>query len=218
VKGDTSLGFLHRYVPARAAEPSGTTLLLLHGTGGDENSLIPLGEALMSHAALLSPRGKVSENGAPRFFRRIREGVFDLEDLAVRTDELAEFVQAAAGAYQFGLDRVVAVGFSNGANIAGSLLLRRSGLLRRAILLSPMVPFEPDQTPNLQGTSVFIGAGRADQMVPAEQTERLATLLREAGADVTVHWEETGHTISPGEFKASQQWLREAAENRNRSS
>jgi phospholipase/carboxylesterase len=158
----------------------------------------------------------VSENGAPRFFRRIREGVFDLEDLATRTDELAEFVEAAASTYGFGVDRLVAAGFSNGANIAGSLLLRRPGLVRHAILLSPMVPFEPEQAPNLRGTSVFIGAGRADQMVPAEQTERLATLLRNAGADVTLHWEETGHTISPGEVRASQRWLAEAGQTRNK--
>lgn len=219
MKSHTPLAFAHRYVPSRTADPTtGTTLLLLHGTGGDENTLVPLGEALLPGAALLSPRGKVSENGAPRFFRRIREGVFDLEDLAVRTDELAEFVQAAASVYEFDLDRVVAVGFSNGANIAGSLLLRRPGLVKRAILLSPMVPFEPDQTPNLRGTSVFIGAGRADQMVPTEQTERLGTLLREAGADVTLHWEETGHTISPGEFKAAQRWLLEAEAIRKKSS
>jgi phospholipase/carboxylesterase len=219
MKSHTSLRFVHRYVPPRTAEPAtGTTLLLLHGTGGDENTLIPLGEALLPGAALLSPRGKVSENGAPRFFRRIREGVFDLEDLAVRTDELAEFVEAAASAYGFDVGRVVAAGFSNGANIAGSLLLRRPGRVSRAILLSPMVPFEPEQTPNLRGTSVFIGAGRADHMVPVAQTDRLATLLREAGAEVTIYWDDAGHTITPGEFKAAQQWLVKPEETRNRPS
>jgi predicted esterase len=182
VSGD-ALGFVHRYMPpAAGAEPSGsTTLLLLHGTGGDEDDLIPLGRALLPGAGLLSPRGKVLERGMPRFFRRLAEGVFDQEDLARRTDELAEFVAAAAATYNLRRDGIVAVGFSNGANIAASLLLRRPGVLRGAVLLSPMVPFEPSPLPDLSGTVVFIGAGRADAMVPRAQTERLAELLRGGG-------------------------------------
>ena len=208
VSGD-ALGFVHRYIPpTRGAElAGGVTLLLLHGTGGDEDNLISLGRMLLPGAALLSPRGKVNEGGALRFFRRIREGVFDQEDLKVRTEELAKFVEGAADTYALDRQRLVAVGFSNGANIAASLLLRRPGLVRRAVLLSPMVPFEPDPLPKLKGTSVFVGAGRADTMVPAAQTERLVSLLRDAGADVTVHWEAGGHAIAPAEISAVQKWL-----------
>lgn len=207
---DATLGFVHRYVPATAnAEAAGrTTLLLLHGTGGDEDNLIWLGRTLLPGAALLSPRGKVDEGGALRFFRRIREGVFDQKDLALRTEELAKFVEDAVKSYGLDAKNIVAVGFSNGANIAGSLLLRRPGLVRRAILLSPMVPFEPEPPPDLRGTAVFIGAGRADTMVPAPQTERLASLVGECGADVQIHWEPGGHTIAGGAIKAAQEWLK----------
>jgi predicted esterase len=185
VSGD-ALGFIHRYLPPTAgAELAGsTTLLLLHGTGGDEEDLIPLGRALLPGAGMLSPRGKVLERGAPRFFKRLAEGVFDQEDLARRTAELAEFIEAAAKAYRLDRQAIVAVGFSNGANIAASLLLRSPGLLRRAVLLSPMVPFEPGGSPALTGTSVFIGAGRADPIVPVAQAERFAEALRQAGASV----------------------------------
>jgi predicted esterase len=181
--------------------------LLLHGTGGDEGDLIPLGRALLPGAGMLSPRGKVLERGAPRFFRRLAEGVFDQEDLARRTEELAQFIAAAARTYELDRDGIVAVGFSNGANIAASLLLRRPGVLRGAVLLSPMVPFEPDARPDLTGTSVFIGAGRADSIAPPEQAERLADLLRQAGAAVTVHWEPGGHAVTEREVDAARQWL-----------
>lgn len=208
VSGD-ELGFIHRYIPraANAELTRSTTLLLLHGTGGDEDNLVSLGRTLLPGAALLSPRGKVNEGGALRFFRRIREGVFDQKDLALRTEELAQFVEAATETYGLDPSGIVAVGFSNGANIAGSLLLRRPGLIRRAVLLSPMIPFEPEPLPDLTGTSVFIGAGRADTMVPAAQTELLAELLRESGVDVTIQWEAGGHAIAPGEIKAAQEWL-----------
>ncbi len=208
VSGD-ALGFVHRYVPPEAgAEPAGgTTLLLLHGTGGDENDLLPLGRGLLPGAGMLSPRGRVLERGAPRFFRRLAEGVFDQEDLARRTNELAEFIVSAATAYALDRDGIVAVGFSNGANIAASLLLRRPGLLRGAVLLSPMLPYEPDALPDLSGTSVFIGAGRTDPIAPAEQVERLATVLRQTGADVTVHWQSAGHTITKDELDAAHRWM-----------
>ena len=207
--GGDALGFVHRYVPpaARAESAGSTTLLLLHGTGGDEDDLIPLGRALLPGAGLLSPRGKVLENGAPRFFRRIAEGVFDLEDLAQRTDELAEFITSAVRTYGLDPTGIVAVGFSNGANIASSLLLRHPGLLRGAVLLSPMVPFEPDSRPDLAGTSVFIGAGRADSISPPAQAERLAVVLGESGADVTVHWEPGGHALTKAEVDAAGRWL-----------
>jgi predicted esterase len=143
--------------------------------------------------------------GAPRFFRRLAEGVFDQEDLARRTDELADFVAAAAATYGFAPGGVVAVGFSNGANVAASMLLRRPGVLRGAVLLSPMVPFEPDTLPDLAGTAVFIGAGRADPIAPPAQAERLAELLRRAGAEVTLHVTPGGHVITGGEVDAARQ-------------
>lgn len=204
-----ALGFTHRYLPpAAGAELAGsTTLLLLHGTGGDEEDLIPLGRALLPGAGMLSPRGKVLEHGAPRFFRRLAEGVFDQEDLARRTNELAEFIDGAAATYQLDREGIIAVGFSNGANIAASLLLRRPGALRGAVLLSPMVPFEADVLPDLTGTAVFIGAGRGDRMVPPAETERLAKMLREAGADVALHWEAGGHGVTASEVEAAAQWI-----------
>jgi predicted esterase len=162
---------------------------------------------LLPGAGLLSPRGKVLERGMPRFFRRLAEGVFDQEDLARRTDELADFVGAAATTYNLRRDGIIAVGFSNGANIATSLLLRRPGVLRGAVLVSPMVPFEPSAPAELAGTSVFIGAGRSDTMVSQSQVVRLAEILREGGAEVTLHWEPGGHEISPGVVSAAQEWL-----------
>lgn len=208
VSGD-ALDFVHRYIPpSRNGELAGsTTLLLLHGTGGDENDLIPLGRALLPGAAMLSPRGKVTEQGAARFFRRIAAGVFDQEDLKLRTEELADFVEAAKRTYELDPHGVVAVGFSNGANIASSILLRRPGVLRGAVLLSPMVPFEPETLPELSGTSVFIGAGRNDPMVKQEEVERLAAMLRDAGADVTVHWQPGGHTVTADELEAARDWI-----------
>lgn len=200
------LDFAHRFVPGSGANAA-TTLLLLHGTGGDEESLLPLGRALVPGAALLSPRGQVNEAGALRFFRRLREGVFDQADLAKRTDDLAEFIRSAAARYGFDLSGVTAAGFSNGANIAGSLLLKHPGLVRRAVLLAPMVPFEPEPLPQLEGTSVFIGAGRSDSMVPPALTERLAELLRESGATVAIHWDAGGHAITPAEVSAAADWL-----------
>lgn len=216
VSGD-ALGFVHRYSPptAGAERAGGTTLLLLHGTGGDEEDLLPLGRSLLPGAGMLSPRGKVLERGAARFFRRLAEGVFDEEDLARRTEELAGFVEAAATTYRLDRDRLVAVGFSNGANIAASMLLRRPGLLRGAVLLSPMVPFEPATLPSLSGTTVFIGAGRADAIAPLAQAERLAELLRSAGADVTLHVAEGGHEVSDDELEAARQWLARSAAGRD---
>lgn len=183
------------------------TLLLLHGTGGDENDLLPLGRMLREEANLLSPRGKILENGAPRFFRRLAEGVFDHEDLINRTHELAAFVEAAVLEYGLDPERVFAAGFSNGANIAASLLLLHPGLLAGAILLRAMAPFEPETTPDLSGTPVYLAAGRSDPMIPAESTERLAELLRSAGAKVTLEWQPGGHGINRAEIEAAHEWL-----------
>ena len=202
---EESLGFIHRFVPAQT--PDALTLLLLHGTGGDENDLLPIGRMLDERAALLSPRGKVLEHGMPRFFRRLAEGVFDQQDLMERTQELAEFVKRAVDEYDIDQRRLFAAGFSNGANIAASLLLTYPRLLSGAILLRAMVPFEPNRTPDLSGIPVYLAAGRSDQMVPPERTERLAQVLRDAGADVTLDWQPGGHGIGPVEIQAARNWF-----------
>lgn len=198
--------FIHRFIPASGNDAT-PTLLLLHGTGGNENDLLPLGRALAPQAALLAPRGRVLENGMPRFFRRLAEGVFDLEDLTARTHELADFVAAASTLYRFDPARVVAVGFSNGANVAASTLLLRPRALAGAVLFRPMVPLVPEKRPDLTGVPVLIGAGRLDPIATPGHTERLATLLRESGAEVTVHWQPAGHTITEAEVAAARAWL-----------
>lgn len=196
--------FIHEYRPGT----SGETLLLLHGTGGNEHSLLPLGPLLLPGAGLLSPRGQVLEGGTmPRFFRRLAEGVFDHEDLVRRTGDLAEFIGRAAVEHHFDPRQVTAVGFSNGANIAASLLLLRPGLLARAVLLRAMVPFELERPVEIPGTPVWLGAGRRDPIVPAENVERLARMLGQAGARVTLDWRPGGHELAPGEVKAVSEWL-----------
>jgi phospholipase/carboxylesterase len=199
------LGFTHRFIPGDVGNP--ITLLVLHGTGANENDLIPLGQQLAPGAAILSPRGKVLEGGMPRFFRRMAEGVFDLEDLHARTHELADFVERAAGHYGFDRNGLVAVGYSNGANIAGSLLLSYPGLLRAAVLLRAMIPFEPSPVPNLYGTPVFIASATADQMIPADHAERLGGMLAEAGAEIDQRWREAGHGLTMPEIEAAREWL-----------
>jgi predicted esterase len=201
---EQDLGFVHRWVPGRG---STLTALVLHGTGGDESDLLPLGAAVAPGAALLSPRGKVRENGAPRFFKRVALGVFDQADLAARTDELVMFVQRAAVAYGFDPTRIVAVGYSNGANIASSAFLRHPGIFARAVLFRPMVPFVPDPPPLLNGMPVYIAAGRVDPIVPRENTEELIRVLDTAGAHVTVRWEEAGHALTSGEVQGAADWL-----------
>ncbi len=199
------LDFVHRFVPAE--EPGAPTLLLLHGTGGNEDDLLPLGRMIDDRAALLSPRGKVLEHGMPRFFRRLAEGVFDHEDLVNRTHELAGFIKQATGEYDLNPGRLYAMGFSNGANIAASLLLLHPGLLAGAVLLRAMTPFEPETPPDLSGKPVYLAAGRSDQIVPPEDTERLAELLREAGAEVRLDWQPGGHGIGRAEVEAAQSWF-----------
>ncbi len=199
------LGFAHRFLPAE--DGSGVTLLVLHGTGGTEEDLIPLGKELAPTAAILSPRGKVSEFGAPRFFRRLAEGVFDHEDLVFRTHELAEFVEAASEEYGFDRSKLVAAGYSNGANIAASVVLLHPGLLRAAVLFRAMVPFEPEVTPDLSGMPVFMASGRRDQMIPPDNSQRLADILREAGAEVDLRWRNTGHGLTYEEVAEAKEWL-----------
>ena len=196
--------FIHQFVPGASSR----TLLLLHGTGGNERDLIALGRDLDPNAALLSPRGKVFENGMPRFFRRLAEGVFDLEDLKHRTNELADFVAAAAQHYGFASDNLVAVGYSNGANIAASMLLLRPETLPTAILFRAMVPLHPETEPNLSSVRVWIGAGTNDPIIPMSETNALAELLRNAGADVTIRYFQAGHELTMADVESVREWLR----------
>jgi predicted esterase len=195
--------FIYEFVPGGSSR----TLLLLHGTGGNERDLIPLGRELDPNAALISPRGKVLENGMPRFFRRLAEGVFDLEDLKYRTNELADFVTSAAQHYGFATDQLVAVGYSNGANIAASLLLLRPEILRAAILFRAMVPLVPNKLPDLSSVRVWIGAGDQDPIIPVSETKRLADLLRRAGADVTIRFFNAGHGLTNEDVEAARHCL-----------
>ena len=197
------LDFVHQFIPGS----SDRTLLLLHGTGGNEDQLVPLGRELNPTAALLSPRGKVLENGHARFFRRLAEGVFDLEDLKQRTDELAEFVVAAAAHYHFPVEKVAAVGYSNGANIAASILLRRPGVLRTAVLFRAMVPLVPETLPDLSPVRVWIAGGKQDVLIAPSETQRLADLLKEAGAEVTAHFVDAGHGLTNTELVLAKRWL-----------
>jgi predicted esterase len=195
--------FIHEFVPGKSSR----TLLLLHGTGGNERDLIPLGRELDPNASLLSPRGKVLENGMPRFFRRLAEGVFDLEDLKKRTHELADFVVAAAQHHKIDIKRIVAVGYSNGANIAASMLLLRPQDLSAAVLFRTMVPLVPETTPNLKSKRIWIGAGSHDPIIPASNTKELVELLRSAGADVTIRFFQSGHELTSDDVDLAREWL-----------
>ena len=197
------LGLVHRFIPGE----NETTLLVLHGTGGNEDDLIPLGQDLAPGAAILSPRGNISEHGYPRFFRRLAEGVFDVEDLVFRTHELAEFVENAAEEYGFDKERLVAAGYSNGANVAASLILLHPGLLQAAVLFRSMVPLEPEVTPDLSGMPVFMAAGTQDRMIPPDNTEHLANMLQEAGAEVDLRWRDIGHPLNYEEVEEAKNWL-----------
>jgi len=200
--------FVHRFVPAReGVEGAGIVLLLLHGTGGDENDLLQLGEMISHGAAILSPRGRVLEGTAPRFFRRLREGVFDVPDLKARATELAEFIGAARVAYELGDRPIVAVGFSNGANIAGALLLAHGPVLQGAVLLRPMLPYEPESPPRVKDTPVLIAAGESDPFGTPEQMERLREVLAGGGARVTLHLATAGHHLTQGDVSVVRTWL-----------
>src|SRR5690606_17099051 len=184
------------------------TLLLLHGTGGTESDLLPLASHIDEDASVLSVRGNVSENGMPRFFRRLAEGVFDIEDLIFRTNELNEFLNEAATTYSFDRKNIVAIGYSNGANIAGSLLFHYKDALKGAILHHPMVPRRGIELPNLTGTPVFIAAGKHDPICPAQETIDLADLLQKANADVEIHWKNHGHMLTGTAVAAAAQWCK----------
>ena len=203
------LGFIHKFVPPRPGVSRPVTLLLLHGTGGDENDLLPLGNELWPGAGLLSVRGKISENGMLRFFRRITEGVFDVEDLKFRTEELAQFITAASKRYDFSAERLIAVGYSNGANIAASLILLHPHYLAAAVLFRVMVPFTPKIVRDFSNLSVFIGAGDRDPIVPRIQPEELRGTLESGGANVTLFWHRGGHELGADDIEAAKVWLSE---------
>ncbi len=196
------LGFIHRFTPGVAGAPA---LLLLHGTGGDENDLVPLARAVAPGLSLLSPRGKVLENGMPRFFRRYGEGVFDLEDVAHRADELADFVEAAMGRY--GIPRPVALGFSNGANIAAAMLLRRPRALAGAALLRAQPTIEVEGKPDMTGLPVLILSGAMDPIIPADEAERLAEMLEVAGAEVRHETLTAAHGLTQADLEILSQWM-----------
>ncbi|MDF2856130.1 MAG: phospholipase/carboxylesterase family protein [Neobacillus sp.] len=182
------------------------TLLLLHGTGGTEQDLLPLAGEIDQDASILSVRGNVLENGMPRFFRRLAEGIFDEEDLVFRTKELSEFLDEASTKYGFDRDNIVAVGYSNGANIAASLLFHYKDALKGAILHHPMVPRRGIDLPDLTGKAVFIAAGTNDPICPASESEDLKKLLSSANANVELHWENFGHQLTFQEVKAAAAW------------
>jgi phospholipase/carboxylesterase len=226
-KKKNELGFIHRFMSPRHEESGATaitaktrtsrretegkvftTFLLLHGTGGNEQDLIPLAYELDQGAAILSPRGKVLENGVtPRFFRRLAEGVFDLEDLKFRTNELADFVNDASKTYGFDLQHVIALGYSNGANIAASMLLLRPEILSAAILFRAMVPLVPDILPDLTNKHIFMSSGIYDPIVTKQEAEKLFGLFRNAGAKVSLSWQESGHELTMEEVQKAKEWL-----------
>ena len=200
------LGFVHIFVPPEKPT-SPTLLLLLHGTGGDERDLLPLGRELWPGAGLLGVRGKVSENGMARFFRRFAEDVFDIEDLKYRTEELAQFIDAASERYEFSKARLIAVGYSNGANIAASLILIHPHYAAAAVLFRAMLPFVPDLIRDFSHFSVFLGAGRLDAIVPSGHVEELASIFESGGADVTISWRQGGHELGEDDIRAAKTWL-----------
>ena len=205
---NTELGLIHRFIPANSkAKQTDLTLLLLHGTGGNEEDLIPLGKELASNASILSVRGKVLENGMSRFFKRIKEGVFDLEDLNLRTNELADFILNSSSIYEFDLERIIAVGFSNGANIGASLLLRRPKVLTGAILFRAMVPFIPTVLPDLSKKHILLSQGLHDPIISRGEAENLLRLFTKARSDATLEWQDSGHNLVQQDIVASRRWL-----------
>ncbi|UOQ85383.1 alpha/beta hydrolase [Gracilibacillus salinarum] len=185
---------------------TGPTILLLHGTGGTEQDLLPLADIIDSEANVLSVRGNVLENGMPRFFKRLAEGVFDEEDLIERTKELYQFIDEAAQEYGFDRNYVIAAGYSNGANIAASLLFHYQDALTAAVLHHPMVPRRGIELPELASVNVLITAGRNDPLCTEQESQDLETILQANGADVEVHWENNGHQLTQTEAEAAREW------------
>ena len=194
--------YVHKVLPGSLGRP---LLFLFHGTGGDENQLLSLGQDLLPGAAIVSPRGDVSEQGAARFFRRTGEGVYDMDDLARATGKMAEFVKAHVEASQ--PSSVIGLGYSNGANILASLLFAQPTLFDAAILMHPLIPFEPAINGSLSGKRILITAGRRDPICPPEMTLQLDGFLAKAGADVTLEWHEGGHDLWQSEIVAARAFL-----------
>ena len=199
-----------KHIFQKGKNESKPTLLLLHGTGGNELDMLPLASRVDSEASILSVRGNVLENGMPRFFRRLAEGVFDEEDLVFRTKELHGFLDEASEQYGFDRGNIVAIGYSNGANIAASMLFHYQDALKGAILHHPMVPRRGIELPDLAGISVFMGAGTNDPICPAAESTELQNLLENANAKVELHWENRGHQLTIEEVDAAAQWYRKA--------
>jgi predicted esterase len=199
--------FVHQYLPAPRGGDA-VTFLMLHATGGDEHALLHLGPALDEGAGLLAPRGQVVDGSGGSFLPGSTGGALDLDDLHVRTYEVADWVRTAAAGYRFDPRRVVAVGQASGADLAASLLLLEPGLLAGAVLFRPGLPFEPERKPRLNGVAVFVAAGRADGSVSPERLEGLTYQLRRAGAEVTQHWDNAGHELDAREIAAAREWLR----------
>lgn len=195
-----------KHIFKKGSDSTRSTLLLLHGTGGTEDDLLPLANIVDPQANVLSVRGNVLERGMPRYFKRLEEGVFDEEDLIFRTKELNDFLNEAAETYHFSRDSIFAIGYSNGANIAASLLFHYKDALKGAMLHHPMVPRRGIELPNLSDVSVFIAAGKNDPLCSPEESVDLKSMLAKAYADVTVHWEENGHQLSHTEVKAAKKW------------
>ncbi|WP_088041884.1 alpha/beta hydrolase [Bacillus sp. EAC] len=195
-----------KHVFIKGKDQNKPTFLLLHGTGGNEHDLLPIAGMIDDEASVLSVRGNVSENGMPRFFKRLAEGVFDEEDLIFRTKELKEFIDTASVEHGFNANNVIAIGYSNGANIAGSLLFHYENVLKGAMLLHPMVPIRSLDLPKMKDVAIFIGAGKNDPICLPQETEELASLLNGAGADVEVHWENNGHSLTRTEIETAASW------------
>ncbi|MFE4897074.1 alpha/beta hydrolase [Peribacillus butanolivorans] len=196
-----------KHIFEKGSNPGAPLLLLLHGTGGTETDLLPLVEMVSPGSSVLSVRGNVLENGMPRFFRRLAEGIFDEEDLIFRTKELNDFLDIAAGKYDFDRENLVALGYSNGANIAASLMFHFEGALKGAILHHPMVPRRGMTLPSLSDVPIFIAAGKNDPICPAQETGELLQLLQQAGATVDIHWENHGHQLTRSEVEAAGSWF-----------
>ena len=195
-----------KHIYQKGKNPSKPTFLLLHGTGGNELDLLPLAGMIDDEANVLSVRGNVLENGMPRFFRRLAEGVFDEEDLVFRTNELNQFLDETSEKYDFDRNNILAIGYSNGANIAASLLFHHQNALKGAILHHPMVPRRGIELPDLTGKSVFIAAGTNDPICSPEESTELQSLFEQANAKVELHWENRGHQLTGEEVRAAGQW------------
>jgi phospholipase/carboxylesterase len=206
------LGFIHRFIPAvnsrKNSQGKSHVLLLLHGTGGNEEDLIPIGKMISPGSAILSPRGKVLENGMPRFFRRLAEGVFDVEDLKYRTNELADFVNNASRIYGFDLNRTIVIGFSNGANIGASMLLLRPEVLCGAILFRAMVPLEPASLPDLSSKRAILCEGLYDPIVTQQEASRLFLLIEKFRAKISLRWIKSSHNLTQDDIMIAKEWFK----------